>query len=357
MFRNCSGQNGNMGIGCAGKQAWRIAPLQAITSANATARNLWGRLMVVRLLVWIALSCSLALAGPAGAQKTPHSDELVLAGDFVITVSINGTPVRLQVRAEMTDVVVINPDVAERLKLKSDGGPGLTANRNSWVKVSRPQNVNFGAGPVPISLWWLDTPITDKADGVIGIPKIPYWQVTFALNEPEENETIDRFPLMRLNHWGRFRIGTATKVRHFQMMLAFAPSSAEGLITGASANFLATHFEGGFVQDSGEIFEPYSGNRIPIRRMRLAIPLMLGELPLDEFRVRMEGSGEPDKVGEIQDNDSRFEQGQILVSRRKGRGRPDFRSTIGRDQIAHCSRLTYDLAQQEIRLSCSERAE
>jgi hypothetical protein len=27
---------------------------------------------------------------------------------------------------------------------------------------------------------------------------------------------------------------------------------------------------------------------------------------------------------------------------------------IGRDQIAHCSQLTYDLALSEIRLSCGE---
>jgi hypothetical protein len=58
-------------------------------------------------------------------------------------------------------------------------------------------------------------------------------------------------------------------------------------------------------------------------------------------------------VGEIGANDPRFEKGSIVVSRRKGRGKPDLLTRIGRDQIAHCSRLTYDLAGGEILLSCA----
>ena len=73
--------------------------------------------------------------------------------------------------------------------------------------------------------------------------------------------------------------------------------------------------------------------------------------------MRVEDYGEPSRVGEIGENDPRFEKGRILVSRRKGRGRPDLLTRIGRDQMGHCSRITYDLEQNEIRLSCGPAPE
>ena len=89
--------------------------------------------------------------------------------------------------------------------------------------------------------------------------------------------------------------------------------------------------------------------------MRLAYPIELGDLLVERFAVRGEDYGKPGNVGEMDADDSRFVPGQILVSRRKGRGKPDYLTRIGRDQIAHCSRLTYDFARSEIRLSCAGR--
>jgi hypothetical protein len=90
----------------------------------------------------------------------------------------------------------------------------------------------------------------------------------------------------------------------------------------------------------------------PTRIMRIAQPIELGDLLIDRFAVRVEDYGDPKRVGEIGANDPRFEPGRILVSRRKGQGKPDLLTRIGRGQIGHCSQLTYDLAQAEIRLSC-----
>jgi hypothetical protein len=59
----------------------------------------------------------------------------------------------------------------------------------------------------------------------------------------------------------------------------------------------------------------------------------------------------------MRSDDPRLDPNQILVSRRKGRGKPDLLTRIGRGQIAHCSRLTFDLAQGEIQLLCGVQAE
>ena len=92
----------------------------------------------------------------------------------------------------------------------------------------------------------------------------------------------------------------------------------------------------------------WDGHR-PVEATDLFIPF----LESSGFAVRVEDCGEPRRVGEIAADDPRFDPNNILVSRRKGRGKPDLLTRIGRDQIAHCSSLTYDFGLSEIRLSCT----
>lgn len=140
-------------------------------------------------------------------------------------------------------------------------------------------------------------------------------------------------------------------------MTIFVPERSENLITAPTANFIATHREGGFEPDSDGIAMMDFAVERPTRMMRIAYPIELGELLVDRFAVRIEDYGDPKRVGEIGENDPRFERGQILISRRKGTGKPDLLTRIGRDQIAHCSRLTYDFLKAEIELSCAEEAQ
>jgi len=139
--------------------------------------------------------------------------------------------------------------------------------------------------------------------------------------------------------------------------MIFAPQRAENLITAPTANFIATHHEGGFEPDSDGVAVMNFAVERPTRMMRLARPIELGDLLVERFAVRVEDYGDPKQVGEIGEDDPRFEKGQILVSRRKGRGRPDLLTRLGREQIAHCSKLTYDFQLQEIRLSCAAQSE
>jgi hypothetical protein len=142
-----------------------------------------------------------------------------------------------------------------------------------------------------------------------------------------------------------------------KLTMVFAPQRAENLVTAPTANFIATHQEGGFEPASDGIAMMNFGVERPTRMMRIAEPIMLGELAVARFAVRVEDYGEPKRVGEIAEDDPRFEKDRILVSRRKGRGRPDLLTRIGRDQISHCSSITYDFALSEIRLSCGPAPE
>ncbi len=291
------------------------------------------------------------------ASTAPLPDELVLDGDNIIPVTLNGTPLRLEVSADSFGPPVINSQVAARLQL-------IPASRRGWRfgsevvdGVSAVQAVDFGGGPVPMTVSWAERYASRKADGVIGVHNLPYARVTFILAPPSAAEAVQRFRLKRSGTAGETRLGTEVVVGKNRLMMIFAPQRAENLITAPTANFIATHQDGGFAPGTdGTAVMNFAVER-PTRMMRIAAPIMLGDLAVDRFAVRVADYGDPRQVGEIGENDPRFDKSQILVSRRKGKGKPDLLTRIGRDQIAHCSALTYDLAMGEIRLSCGPAPE
>ena len=129
------------------------------------------------------------------------------------------------------------------------------------------------------------------------------------------------------------------------------------LITAPTATFLATHLDGGFTREAPGAVNMRFGVMRPVRTMLLAQPLAIGSLAVTRFAVRYEDYGSTAPVGEVGENDPRFEKGRILVSARKGQGRPDLLTRIGAEQLSACSRLTYDLAAGVIELACAPQPE
>lgn len=311
------------------------------------------------ITVLLAASGSTLAAQEAAVSAAPPllAEELVLEGDNIIAVTINGAPLRLEVSADSFGPPIINSEVAARLQMVSDSRRGWRFGPEVVDGQSAMQVVDFGGGPVAIPVSWTDRTASRKADGVVGVHHLPHARVTFTFAPPATEETLQRFPLKRAGDGGDTRIGTEVVVGKRRLMMIFAPQRAENLITAPTANFIATHQEGGFEPNSDGIAIMNFGVERPTRMMRIAEPIALGDLVVDRFAVRVEDYGDPRRVGEIGENDPRFDKGQILVSRRKGRGKPDLLTRIGRDQIAHCSALTYDLALGEIRLSCGPAPE
>ena len=294
-----------------------------------------------------------AAGTPSGTESAPPVADLVLAGDNVVTLAINGVPLRFQVSADAFGSPVVNPDVAARLMLRPEMRRGWQFGPVTVEGAAADAVADFGAGAVPMRVSWTARIASDKADGVIGVHDLPHERVTFVLGAPAGDETVLAFPMRRAGGRGNARLGTEITVGKRRLLMIFVTERAENLVTAPTADFIATHHEGGFAPGSDGIAVMNFGVERPTRVMRLAEPIMLGPLAVDRFAVRFEDYGEARDVGEIGEGDPRFEKDRILVSRRKGRGRPDLLTRIGRDQIAHCSRLTYDFAAREIRLSCA----
>ena len=279
-------------------------------------------------------------------------DALVLKGDNIINVWVNGERLRLEVSAEAFGPPKINPEVAARLMLERTSGRGWRFGPVVVSGSAAETLADFGAGPAPLTVSWSNRPASDKADGVIGVHHLPYKRVTFAFHAPGGGETVQSFPLKRTGGDRNTRLGTEVTVGKKKLMMIFVPERRENLITAPTANFIATHQDGGFEPASDGTAIMDFGVERPTRMMRIAAPIELGSLAVERFAVRVEDYGEPTRVGEIAKDDPRFDRNQILVSRRKGRGKPDLLTRIGSDQIAHCSSITYDFPASAIRLSC-----
>lgn len=304
-------------------------------------------------LALMAMTAPQAAAQDAAAGPAALPAELVLEGDNIVTVTVNGVPLSFAVSADAFGPPVVNPEVAARLMLLSEGrrgwqfGPVRVEGETAGVLA------DFGAGTMPLSIAWTPRPASDRADGIVGVHDLPHRRVTFVLGDQPGAQSTLRFPLRRAGGRSNTRLGTEITVGKHRMLMIFVTERGENLVTAPTANFIATHHEGGFVPASDGIAVMNFGVERPTRIMRLAEPIALGPLLVDRFAVRTEDYGDPRAVGEIGAGDPRFEKNRILVSRRKGRGRPDLLTRIGRDQIAHCGRLTYDFAAEEIRLNCA----
>jgi hypothetical protein len=310
-----------------------------------------GLVVMLRILGLVMLAALLA-AVPARAAE-PR--ELLLEGtDNIIEVTLNGAPVRLEVTAEAFGPAVINPAVAEQLALVPNQRRGWRFGPVSVEGRGTSAMIGFGHEAREVTVVWADSPVNTRADGMIGIHHLPYDRVTLALRASQPGEVVERLELKRVGRlFGNTRIGTPVKAGKRELLAIFVPEfTPHNLITAPTATFLATHLDGGFTKEPASTVNMRFGVMRPIRTMLLSQPLEIGSLAVTRFAVRYEDYGSTAPVGEVAENDPRFEKGRILVSARKGQGRPDLLTRIGAEQLSACSRLTYDLAASAIELAC-----
>jgi len=287
------------------------------------------------------------------ADRPASADELVLPPDHIIPIKINGTVLRMLVTADASGPAAIDPRIVVRLRWRAsfqdlwDYSNGDLLQSAGVLRVA-----DFGDRRATLPVMWslgLPTPL---ADGVIGIHHLPYKRIVMPLAAPVGEQTIQRFPLLRFAGQRAMRVGTEIDTGERKLKAIFATDFADNIVTAPTANWLATRFDGGFLPESEGKLRMHFGVERRTRMMRLARPLQLGDLLIDRFAVRLEDHGKARNVGEASANDPRFDPDEIVVSARKPRGRIDILTQIGRNQIARCSELTYDLEKDEIRLAC-----
>ncbi|MEM9085379.1 MAG: hypothetical protein AAGB23_05600 [Pseudomonadota bacterium] len=308
-----------------------------------------------RALAKIGLMAALAMLfpAPAATQSQDSPTEIRLNGLDIIDVVVGGVPARLEVNPGATGPIILNPDIAANANLVADRQLTYDYGQSQIESQIARASVNFGSGNSNERVAWAQIPVSSRADGVIGVQHLPYDRITFILGEEGPVERVQRLKLKRKGGRCFPRLGTEVEVGDRKLFAVFTLSVDANYVSARTANFLATNLEGGFIEGSESFIDLDFGLRRRTKDMRLVYPIELGELKVDTFAVRLNDHGKADKVGDLAADDPRLLDGTIIVSRRKGQGRPDVVTRIGRAEMAHCSRLTFDLEAKQIELSCA----
>lgn len=298
----------------------------------------------------VVATVSLAVSVPAlAAPKQALPDELVLTGDNLIDVTINGLPLRLEVRPEAADAPTLNPDVAARLKLK----PGMFG----FITVVGPERVSgdsavhkvdYGAGAKNQRIFWADRASSTIADGTISPASLPYKRVRFRLAEPVPGERAQQLPLDNFGFLGRGGIGTTLAVDGGEIRFQFSLQRPETLTSAPTGNWLARNRDGRFTGQPKQTLI-YFGIQRPTREMTLAQPIPIAQSLLMTVDVRYSDYGDASGIAEQAPEGA--DSDEIVVVARKDR-KVDLRIVAGRRFLQGCSSLLYDLQQRNLTLSC-----
>lgn len=293
---------------------------------------------------------ALVLASPALAKAGPSlPDELVLSGENIITVTINGQPLRLEVRPEAAEAPTLNADVAAKLGLK----PGMLAFRSlvGPEKVngnSAVHRVDYGAGAKKQRIFWTDRQSSTIADGTISPASLPYRKVTFQLGAANAAAGEISLPLDNFGFLGRLGVGTTLDLGGEKVRFQFSLARDETLVSAPTGNWLAQYRGGKFTGQPRQTLIFYGIQR-PTREMTLAQPIPIGPRQLATADVRYSDYG--DASGIASADQAGADSDEIVVVGDKKRD-VDLRIVAGRDFLKGCASLTYDMQKRTLGLRC-----
>ena len=295
-------------------------------------------------------------AMPLSAEKPQLPDELVLSGDNIIDVEIEGQRFRLEVRPEGAEAPMLNPATAVSLQLK----PGMIGfvsrvGPETVQGASAVHRVNYGAEEQKQRIFWASRASSTVADGTISPASLPYKRVRFMLSEAQPGETIYRLPLDNFGFLGRLGIGTTVKWEKEKIAFRFSLERDETLVSAPTGNWLAENL-GGKVNGPAKSTLIYYGIERPTRSMSLAIPLAVNDFTLNTLDVRVADYGDASRIAE-QGSDGAAAAGdneEIIVTGKREKD-VDLTITAGRAFMKGCSSLLYDFDKRQIAISCAPR--
>ncbi|GGB62778.1 hypothetical protein [Blastomonas aquatica] len=301
------------------------------------------------MVVLLSVACSSAVLAKPGPQLP---EELVLSGDNIIDVTINGEALRLEVRPEAADAPTLNPEAAVRLGLK----PGMLAFR-SMVGSERVNGnsaihkVDYGAGEKNQRIFWADRASSSLADGTISPASLPYKRIKFLLGNPSPTEKNYQLALDNFGFLGRLGVGTTIDLEGEKLRFQFSLQRNETLASAPTGNWLAQKRDGKFTGEPKQTLIYYGITR-PTRAMTLSKPVPLGPAQLTNVDVRYSDYG--DASGIAAEGGDGADSDEIVVVGKKDK-KVDLRIVAGRRFLQGCSALVYDMQQRMITLRCEAR--
>lgn len=281
---------------------------------------------------------SLAYGKPRSSGET-----LVVPANQIVSGSVNGQAMNFQMLAWAPSTLILNPEPALALGLKSGpfSGKLVVGKTRDKVMVTVAQYA-IGSQTVKGQIGWTNRAISPTASGWLGPGAAPFDVVTFQLKPAEAGETPYTFPMV-LAGGG---IVTTIKIGDKVITIMWDNSREGTIVSGAAGAEIAKANGGSFVGPVATEMVQLNAER-PTRKLRLADPLRLGPISIRDISVRTSEGGE----SSIPDLDA--DPGEIVVTAdTKSKIKPDYFVFVGLNDMKNCSSLTFDKPAKLIRLMC-----
>ena len=267
---------------------------------------------------------------------------------YLITVQVNGKPVRLRVETGYAGIV-LNPEAAARVGLK----PSIFENdiRVGPVRVQGESSVaavTLGSSQHERRLVWFDRPITSVADGIINIADLPYERVTLQLRAAGPAEVATVLPMSPEIFWNLTYI---QQVGNRKIAVRFLLEAPETLLTAAAGAHLAETHSGKW---GGDAFQHPISLQVsrPVRPMKFNSDLSLGSLRIPRALVRTS-----DLRGKyVLPTEAEVDPNEIVVTGNRATSKASLNAIIGADNLSGCSSISYTRATRQLTLTCSQRS-
>jgi hypothetical protein len=293
------------------------------------------------------LTFAISVTSPVAAKDSKPT-HIILSGDYVIEGLVGETPVSLKVDAGTPDRPILNPKFVEKIDLKKSLIPG-----------------GFNIGPVKVPAntkvvkfefdgmdWkrrslWADRAYTTEYDGGVGPAGIPHDIITFKLRTPQAGEQKFVLPLIQNGN-----SVTKLEVAGKSIDVTFTLKRDRALATAAAGAIIAENHGGAFAGEI-ETAKIALGVERPIRAITLSKPIDIIGLALDSFFVRTKDGGDSSGIADGDLGDDAKDLNEIVVIGKKGKkDKNRYAISLGRDDLSHCSSITYNKLVKEIQLFC-----
>ena len=306
----------------------------------------------------LPLAALLLLATPALAAKKPPPPPLpplVLdAAAPIVTVLIDGQPLRLRVDPGTSRHVEINASAAKRLDLANParlvgGKPvdlGRTATSVGKVMVravTSDELVSYSGRVVPLTLAWSDRDPVVGADGQIGPWLLPHDSIRLVRRPVAAADRTTRLP-MRLNS-GRGLL-SEVPVGRDSIDILVNPGAADTIATAAAASVLAAAHSG---QLRGKPRDAVIAQGVvrPVRDVVFATPVDIAGMRFTRVAARVF-----DWSGKTSIPDADIGPDEAVVAGRAGAQREWPKLAIGNDHLAACAEIAWTRVPPTIDLVC-----
>lgn len=302
---------------------------------------------------------ALLIAGPALAAKKPPPPPplppLVLdAAAPIITVTIDGAPLRLRVDGGATRHVTLNAAAAKRLDLANPARlvAGQPVERGRAVtqvgkvrveEVTSDEIVDYQGRLLPVTVAWSERNPVAGADGIIGPLLLPHDVVRFVRRPVAAADRTTHLPL-RWNS-GRGMLGSFKPGRD-AIDIVITPAARDSIATAAGAASLAGQFGGRLIGPARDMVVSHGVVR-PVRDVGFARPIDVAGVRIDKVAARVF-----DWSGKTQIPDADLGADEAVVRGSAGAQRQWAKLAIGDDRLSACAEITWTRAPLAFDLVC-----